>query len=207
MKNSKLALAELCGIMLGDGSFIKAKRCYSISISFNRNELDYLDYVLKMLNNLFPNEKISVYDIKSEFLIRTYSSKISNALLEAGLETGNKTKRDIWIPRWITSKRQYSIAFLRGMFDTDGCIYRKYGSYLQLQLKLANKTLVHDIQTNIANLGFNPTNVILDLEKVHKSYEWKFYLSRQAEIHKFIKDIGFCNSKHLSRYKKLQLPL
>jgi len=152
------------------------------------------------MHRLFPGEYVTVYEIKSEFLIRSYSRKIANTLFSLGVNSGNKTKRIILIPTWIKEDRSCLIAFLRGLFDTDGCVYRKYGNYIQIQMKLANKDLVDDIRDSVLRLGFTPTKVILDFEKVYKSYEWKFYLSRQAEIHKFIKLIKLRNSKHITRY-------
>lgn len=189
--------------MLGDGCFYEMPRCYQISISFNKLEIDYLNCVLKLFKSVYPKEKFSISELKNEFLLRTYSRKVSNDFFEMGLKTGRKTKRRIVIPNWIKKDRALVIVFLRGIFDTDGCLYRKYGSYMQIQMKLANKQLVRDIRAVICRLNFNPTKIIMDFEKIHKVYEWKFYLSRQAEIHKFIKLIKLRNSKHITRYAKL----
>ena len=203
MENSKLVLAEIIGIMLGDGCFSEGSRCYQISVSFHKKEKKYLRYVLNLFKQFFPEEKFHKYELKDQMIIRTYSKKVADVFLKNGLKTGNKTKRDILIPTWIASNKSSVIAFLRGLFDTDGCIYRKYGKYLQIQMKLANKTLVKDIQKTLDVLGFNPTKVIPDFCKMYKVPSWKFYLSRQSEIHKFIKEIGFRNFKHINRYVKL----
>jgi len=189
--------------MLGDGCFYKGPRCYQIAISFNKKETAYLSKVKKLFLILFSEEKFSVQELESEFLLRTYSTKIAKIFLENGLSTGNKTKRELRIPTWITSNENFIKSFIRGLFDTDGCIYRKYSSYIQIQLKLANKTLMEDVRLALVNLGFNPTKLIFDFDKTHNSKRWKFYLSRQAEIHRFIKEVGFRNPKHGNRYKKI----
>lgn len=198
----KEVLAELCGIMLGDGCFYKAPRCYQITVCFDKRETEYLKKVRELFELICPGEKFSIHELKDELFLRTYSRKIANILLKNGIKTGSKTKRDILIPKWIFSEGIILKSFIRGLLDTDGCVYRKYGPYLQIQLKLANKSLVEDTRRAFVELGFNPTRVISDFEKTKQSMGWKFYLSRQGEISKFIKEVGFRNPKHQCRYRK-----
>ena len=48
-------------------------------------------------------------------------------------------------------------AFIRGIFDTDGSVYRKYGPYAQIQFKAVSKSLMSFIREHLVSLGFHPT--------------------------------------------------
>lgn len=43
-------------------------------------------------------------------------------------------------------------SFIRGMFDTDGCVYRKYGKYVQIQFKSASPSLMEYLKRTWKNL-------------------------------------------------------
>jgi len=46
---------------------------------------------------------------------------------------------------------------VRGLFDTDGSVYRKYGKYKQIQFKGSSKTLMEYTLDALIGLGFCPT--------------------------------------------------
>jgi hypothetical protein len=65
--------------------------------------------------------------------------------------------------------------FIRGLFDTGGSIYRKYGKYRQIQFKGASKTLMDYTLDALIGLGFNPTAIHQDETR------YKVYLCRQKD--------------------------
>lgn len=200
-KDKSEELAEIIGIMIGDGClYLDPLKKYQTTISFNKKEKDYLDYVKNLFENYFKY-KFCVTTAKDEFLLRNTSVFVGKKLIEFGLINGNKVKNKIVIPSWILENKIFTSRAIRGIFDTDGCVYCKYRKYAQIQIKMASPETISSIRFALVSLGFKPT-------KMRKSYnkgyvDWSFYLSRQDEIKSFFDNIEPANSKHNIRYKKI----
>ena len=196
-------LAEIVGIMLGDGClYFDSKEKYQTIVSFHKNEKDYLYYVKALFENFFESYKFCITELKDEILLRNNSIFVGEKLKNNGLIAGNKTINKITIPRWITNDMKYMIKAIKGLFDTDGCVYRKYNSYAQIQFKLACKECVCSIRDILFKLHFNPTRI--QKENLNNRFYWKIYLSRQKEIDLFFKLIKPANSKHIIRYENIK---
>jgi len=193
-------LAEIIGIMLGDGNLYKDKKGkIHVNISFNKKEEDYLNYVKNLLETYFCSYKFCKIDISTEFLLKNVSVNVGLFLIQKGLKIGNKTSNNVKIPEWIFKNKKFVIYFLRGLFDTDGCVYRKYANYAQLQFKFAGINLIKDTKKALEFLGFNPTRIIKDSsDKCRMS--WKIYLAKQQEINRFMRIINPKNPKNWKRY-------
>ncbi len=87
------------------------------------------------------------------------------------------------------------VCFIRGLFDTDGCVYRKYGAYLKIQFKFASLPLLAYARQTLAKLGLHPTSIRSDDTK------FRFFLSRQAEVDHFFRIVRPKNGKHLKRFQ------
>lgn len=196
-------LAEIIGIMLGDGClYLDKKNKYHTIIAFHKDETAYLEYVKLLFKNTFEYS-FYVQELKCEFLLRNQSVFVGSQLIKNGLKSGNKIKNKLTIPSWIMEDRIFLINCIRGMFDTDGCIYHKYGSYAQIQFKFGSSLFVESVRDALIKLGFNPTKV--QWETNYKgTLGWKIYLSRQNEIDWFFQEIQPNNPKHLRRYKKIR---
>ena len=59
-------------------------------------------------------------------------------------------------------------------------------------------TLLTDAWKAFIQLGFHPSKLINNRQ---------FYISRQLEIDKYLKEIGFSNKKHLDRIKIFKSPV
>lgn len=130
MKNNELnvemspELAEFVGIMFGDGSlFIDKKYSYRISVHLNLiKDYEYSKHVRRMFFNIFNKELVEDrYEYKSSLDLRTYSKQIL-FFLHTTLNVHIGKKQLTSIPICITSDKKYLICFLRGLFDTDGCV-------------------------------------------------------------------------------------
>jgi len=193
-------LAEIIGIMLGDGClYLDYRNKYHTIVCFHKYETDYMGYVKYLFESYFKDYKFSISEQKSEFLLRNVSVFVGEQLIYAGLKTGNKIKNRVSSPIWIFKNNLFLIRFLRGIFDTDGCIYRKYGKYLQIQFKFASIFILNSVRKALLNLGYHPTVIQKSLNN-ERFYEWKIYLSRQQEIHNFFLQVKPKNNKHLLRY-------
>jgi len=191
-------LAEIIGIMMGDGCLYLDKfKKYQTSISFHKKEKDYLYYVKNLFEKYF-DYKFCITEIENEFLLRNNSVFVGKKLISAGIIEGNKINNKIIIPNWIFKNKYFLLNLLRGFFDTDGCIYRKYENYSQIQFKLASKETINSLYQALIQLGFNPTKIQKEIYKGR--FSWKIYIVRQKEIKRFFKEIKPANKKHIKRY-------
>src|SRR5205809_3060025 len=76
----------------------------------------------------------------------------------------------------------------------DGCVYRKYSLYIQIQFKFASLSLLAYARQTLAKLGLHPTSITSDDTK------FRFFLSRQAEVDRFFRVVKPRNRKHLRRF-------
>ncbi len=191
-------LAELWGILLGDGN-IQKKFSYKVgvyNIKVTGHSVLDRDYLLKFVKPLI--EKL--FDVT----VREYDSKNSNALNivadgrkivdffeKEGFKAGDKIRNQVRMPEWIKENCKFLAVCLRGLYDTDGCFYRltNQNSY-QIHFKNHNVTLLNDVHESLIKLGIKPSKIICNQSIV---------VTKKEEIAKFYKLIGFHNPKHLNK--------
>ncbi|KYK25949.1 hypothetical protein AYK26_01575 [Euryarchaeota archaeon SM23-78] len=196
-------LAEIVGIMMGDGClYLDRLNKYQTVISFNKDEKDYLVYVKNLFENYFDGYKFCITETKDELLLRNTSVFVGKQLEAVGICVGNKIKNKITLPFWIYQENISIIRFLRGFFDTDGCVYRKYDNFLQVQFKLACEETLSSVYKLLVQLGFHPSRIQRESNK--NNFSWKFYLCRQSEIRRFFQLFSPKNLKHVKRYLKMK---
>ena len=196
-------LSEMIGVFLGDGCFhIKKNNSYFIFISMDKKDKEYTKYLKNLFLELYPNEKFVIYECPDQVRLINRSKKFGNDIIKKGIIPGDKVKNKVKFPIWIWKNKKYVTGVLRGLFDTDGCIYRKYENYLQIQYKFANYDLLDDSRKALINLGFTPTKIQKEVNK--KNIAWKFYLCKQKEIDRFMNKIKPKNPKHFERYFKVR---
>ena len=191
------AESEILGILFGDGSMSKYRNSVHIAISGHKYEdREYLvDRVRPMFAGLF-GILLNVRYVKNENSMMIYASNsaIAMTLNEWGMPYGRKK-----LSRLVPTVRLDETCFVRGIFDTDGCVYRKYGEYMQVQFKSASPSLMRYLKRCLLRLGFHPTAITPDDTK------FRFFLSRQAEVTRFFRTIEPRNSKHIKRFQKISV--
>lgn len=194
--------AEFYGIMLGDGNLNKIKSykkgTYMIRIvGDSRYDKDYLfRYISSLLKKLFAvKAHFGKFKNQNAIYVGVHSSKLINFLESEGFKPGNKIRNKLTIPEWIFEKESFLKACLRGLIDTDGSIFRmskRDPNLIRINFTNHNLVLLNDTRKAFLQLGYHPSKIIC---------EKQFYLSRQSDIRKYLKDIGFSNKKHLDRVK------
>lgn len=192
-----LELAELIGIILGDGSLTR----YQLSIYFNAStDKEYALYVSALINRLVGLKPY--WKIRENFnciMLRVSSAELIRFLVLNGQKIGDKIKNGSTIPDWIINNRDYAKACLRGLIDTDGNIARKnyHARTLAMQITFTSHSIIllKQVRDILNNNGFTPS-------KITRS---QIHLTRKADVRKYIKEIGFNNPKHLQRYKNYLL--
>ena len=176
-------LAEFIGIMLGDGNIWNNR----IRIAFDKRNLEYVRYVSKLFKKLFGiklNKEINK-NTNQLYLYRTNLYAIEE-LLKQGLMKGDKIKNAIEVPSWIKSDKFYSKRCIRGLIDTDGCVYwSKRDRQIYIKFTNFNLQLLGDFKKITDNLGYS-------FAKANKN-NWCLY--RKKEVARFIKEINPLKSR------------
>ncbi len=189
-------LAELIGIMLGDGG-LPGKHQFTISFNYETDS-EYAEYICRLIISLFG---ISSYIHRRKNSrgadIVVNSTNLVEFLLKEGLVAGNKVRNQVDVPDWIYEKMEYRIACMRGLMDTDGSVYlHKYISggkvYTYPKLCFANRS------TPLLNFVFDTL----------KKLDFRAYLNGDhisiyaiEEVRKYFGKIGSSNQKHINKFK------
>jgi intein/homing endonuclease len=212
-------LAEIIGIHIGDG-------CISVN---NRYSMYYLggdlkeekEYHNKWVAPLF-DKKIMLPLYKKRVQYKEYpkvgiygfyifNKKIVNVFNKFGVKSGSKI--NIGIPSEIRSNLKLAKRFLRGLFDTDGNIYFdknrsakvRINNQPVIKIGTVSEKLACQVFELLKRMNFHPRKKkpykgTRDKNKVHT-----VLIYRRNDISNFIKEIGFKNPKHYTRwliYKK-----
>ena len=189
--------SEILGIMFGDGCLSRTERSVQITITGNKfdDEIYLLEHVRPLFHTVFGLEMTSRYRSGENTMdLYRYSKGVALTLHSWGMPIGLKKLENL-TPKLAVKGR----AFIKGVFDTDGSVYRKYGSYAQIQFKTVSKNLMSFIRDKLTRLDFHPTRIRPD-ETKHRSL-----LCRQREVDTFFRVVEPTNPKHLERLKRIRL--
>jgi len=185
--------SEMLGILFGDGSMSRRHGSFQICITGHKfDDSEYLiGRVRPMFEELFQTSfKVLLVKDENTMILYAYSKRVALILHEWGMPFGRK-KLSHLTPALALDE----VSFIRGLFDTDGCVYRKYGPYIQIQFKFASLSLLAYARQTLAKLGLHPTSITSDDTK------FRFFLSRQAEVDRFFRVVKPKNRKHLRRFQ------
>lgn len=192
-------LAEFIGIMLGDGGMTTAGQQIQITLN-NIDDKEYINFVCKIIRKLF-GRKPSVLTYKNERASKILLSSMNlvDYLMELGLMKGNKVKLQVGVPQWIKNDLNFSKACVRGLIDTDGCIFderhkikNKFYCYKRLNFSNRSVNLLEFVYNILGTFDLKPRsrkNIYVQIDS-------------QTEIEKYFQIIGTSNPKHLKRYHK-----
>lgn len=207
-KNEKLA--EFIGALLGDGNICHYKKGKKVGVYQIKIAGDYLldkDYHTKYLKRLCKvlfklDAKEIIMSEKHGRFLSLSSKKLVEFLIGEGFKAGDKIKNQVTIPSWIWNDRNCLRACVRGLIDTDGSIFqmsKRDSNLIRISFTNYNKRLLNDTRNAFIALGFSPTKLIQNK---------RFFVSKQSEIRKYLKEVGFSNKKHRDRsYKFFHSPV
>lgn len=180
-------LAEFVGCLLGDGHLAPTQ----VMVTLGKKDR-YADYVVKMIEDLFGIVPKQIFSRDGDCTVYFGSTEAVKWLKEMGLAQ-NKVKSQVDVPRWILKSRDFMRAVLRGLFDTDGSVYKlRWG----MQISFCNHSfpLIRSVRKMLIILGFSPSKIS----------GYNIYLTRKDDTDKFFQEIGFGNGKHTKRYLKFK---
>lgn len=209
-------LAELIGILVGDGHLSVLKRIgptgkiftqSTIFVSGNSNEKEYLGYIQNLFLTLFNTHLTSRKDKRSDaILLVCYSKGIVNYLSKVCQIPVGKKCATVRIPRIIfDSNIHCQRAFLRGLVDTDFYIAFKKTkkgiySYPNMRGSFKSKGLVEDLYVMFGNLNFSPY-ALYDVKRHDKRWGdyvmQHVYLLGKDNLYRWMDEIGFSHYKNI----------
>ncbi len=190
-------LAEFIGIFLGDGSFGGK---YQIVISWNHKcEHDYAEYIQAMVRKLFGLE--SKIRIRKKYgsaeVVISSSNLVDYTRKLIGIKAG-ALKKSFKLPAWLSRNKRYKIGFSRGLFDSEGCIYRhkyysnaKEYSYVKIAVTNYCDEILSVFQNFLKSLGIDSVK-----------YRNRVHIYSDTDAKRFFSLIGSSNSKNRIRFKE-----
>lgn len=190
-------LAEFVGIVMGDGGISNNQVTVTLH---HKDDKQYSYFVIKLFKQLFGVTPSVYHDIKNSVndIVVSRVLLVKFLVEKLGLVIGNKVRQQIDIPDWIKKSKEFRIACVRGLVDTDGCFfthsYRSSGklySYKKMVFTSASLPLRLSVYRIIKDTGLHPRLTKNDVR-----------LDRQKDVEKYLKIFNTHNSKHLKRYRK-----
>lgn len=190
-------LAELLGIIFGDGGINNG---WQLVISLNSvSDYKYSEYVSSLLQILFKiNVAIRKRPNQKTLVLICSSTTLVDFLVKNGAVRGSKIFQQIDIPKWIEESSSYKKAFVRGMVDTDGCLFThrhfiKSKLYINIGFCFTSnsKKLIFSV-SDILN-GFGIKSSMTDKNR-------RIYLYSEKSVKKYLDIFGSSNPRIYEKY-------
>jgi len=192
-------LAELTGIMYGDGCLSTSGSKYLIYISGHKS--DDLEYHKNITKNLFL--KVFNKEVKIEFrkkentlFIRFSNKTIFNFFSELEMPIGKKHNK-LKLPVQIKNSDTLILSFIRGLADTDGSIifskqHRKKHYYPRIEITNKSEKFLIEILSFLKKKGFYGS-------VSNKGNGYRLEIPGFENLYRWLELINFSNFKHLSK--------
>lgn len=211
-------LAELTGIMLGDGNiYVKDKRYEMLIAGDAKLDIAYhQEHIVKLWKKIFnvsPLANIRTFaDGRKCAIIKMESKAIARFFTEI-LHLPNGRKHNVEISETIKKAGEECICrFLKGIADTDFTIYfknrlGKKNCYPKIEGHFSDKRLVEQLQELFAEIGINSStsNPIRKNKTTNKEYQgYRITITGKKSLESWMNKIGFANDRHLIKYRVWQ---
>lgn len=193
-------LAELVGIMLGDGNIHNIHN--RVTIVGSLEDKWYFEYhVIPLITYLFNiKPKLLNRNDRNAYYIHFYSKDVIESLLKIGLIRGNKSFASI--PPFVFYNHNFMCCFLRGLFDTDGCLkfskqHKQINYYPRIQLAFKPSPFANQIHLMLKKLNFKHGFWIQKRDRFSLLY---YHISGFDNIHHWFTEICPQNQVQVSKY-------
>lgn len=183
-------LAELMGVVLGDGHICVYPRCEELRLISNSNNPGFIKRYARLMKEIFDKNPYVISSGQSNSTkIGFYEKLIS---IRLGVPTGARKDLKIIVPKWISKNEKYVIRYLRGLYEAEGsfCVHEPTYTHKFLFAN-KNESMLNNVYDLMRGLGFHP----------HKSKD-QIQISKKEEVYRAIsfglqglqvKIAGWCN--------------
>jgi intein/homing endonuclease len=191
-------LAEFMGIMLGDGGINNA---WQATITMNAlKDVEYAHYLVGLVKDLFGIvPAVRKRKTSQALVISIASTTVVDFLVREGLPRGNKLKNGVAVPSWILHNPLYRARCVRGLIDTDGCLFvhthsvsKKRYFNIGLCFSSASPVLIKQVAD-----AFGKVQIIPHIDKRGRN----IYLYREDAVRQYLKRFGTSNERISSVYR------
>jgi len=202
-------LAEETGWHIGDGSMNfyknkgKLKGIYQLRGHIEDDREHYVKVIKPVFKSIY-NIELSLREMPSTrvYGFQIWSNKLVDFKLKLGLPLGKKF--DILIPKIFLENEELKISVIRGIFDTDGCIYLEKKNkklYPRVEITTISMKLAEQILNILRELGFRASIYSWDsVNHPNKKRVYKITTRGIEMFDKFISEICPKNLKHIRKY-------
>jgi DNA-binding transcriptional regulator WhiA len=172
-------LAELIGVILGDGHIRKFPRTEELSIFSHSEDTGFVARYSKLIERIFDKKPATTRHSGGNCTrIRIYQKHIQERL---GIPYSPRGPLSIRVPKWIFQDKMYIVRYLRGLYEAEGChcVHAPTGTY-KLFFSNRNASMLKNVYRLVRKLGFHP----------HKSL-YQVQVSRKEEVVRLIKLLEF----------------
>ncbi|MDO8603921.1 MAG: LAGLIDADG family homing endonuclease [bacterium] len=176
-------LAELIGVVLGDGHICVYPRCEELRLISNSNSPGFIKRYAKIMEQVFSKKPYVISSGQSNSTkIGFYEKFISKRL---GVPTGSRKDLEIKVPKWISKNREYVVRYLRGLYEAEGsfCVHEPTYTHKFLFAN-RNESMLNNVYELMQGLGFHP----------HRSKD-QIQISKKEEVYGAMKVLGFRDYK------------
>lgn len=148
-------LAELIGVVLGDGSITKFLRTESLRIVGSANNPGFANRYAQLVERVFGKAPhVARRTTSNAINITIYQCFISKRL---GIPTGAKGDLKNVLPSWIRRREEYLVRYLRGLYEAEGsyCVHEPTYTHKFL-FSNTNPALLEAVFRSLVTLGFHP---------------------------------------------------
>jgi DNA-binding transcriptional regulator WhiA len=192
-------VAELCGVILGDGHLHNTEN--RITITGSIEDLDYYqNHIIPLFEkyfNIIP--KLIKDKNKNSYRLVLQNKRVFNFFInEVGLIRGRKIS--IYIPRLIFEDITLLKPFIKGLFDTDGSLKfskqkKEINYYPRIRFSLYRTPLSLELSYVFQKLDFN-FGFCVDKRNGVLCYD----ISGSKNLDKWMNVVGSSNNVHITKY-------
>lgn len=201
-------LAEEIGLHIGDGSMniYSNKGLFQLRGHIKDDKEHYQTRIKELYKKLY-NLDVSIREMKSTGVIgfQIWSDAIVNFKNKIlGLPLGKKS--NIEIPKIINNKELF-YSFIRGLFDTDGCLYieNKNGKpYPRIEIGTTSRPLCTQIISFLKKYGINAWYYEYKRKEANWNNLYTIALTGFSSLNKWFKEISPNNPKHIRKFELLE---
>jgi DNA-binding transcriptional regulator WhiA len=181
-------LAYIIGVAIGDGNLSNPNgRSVRLRISCDTKYPEIIKEISSSLKVILPENKVSLVKKKCNCVDISCYSRYWEKWLGWKHNKGPKYEQSIKIPKWIKNNSEYSESCLKGLFQTDGCIYFDRG-YIMVNFVTTIQGLDDEVVRMITKLGFKPKLYTLDVRDNMRHKKYTVRISKN--VMNFIKAIN-----------------
>lgn len=189
-------LAGFFGTEFGDGGI---NNIWQVNITLNSLlDVEYSQYVARSIESLFGCVPRVWERAGHRLMITASSTSLVDFRVSKGCARGNKVLQEFNIPSWISSDSNYSRAFVRGLMDTDGCLYihnhvvsnKRYHN-IGLCFTSYSRPLLRSVAKIFAANGIEPHL---------RDRDGRIYLYKSNSVIQYLKVFGSSNPRIVNKF-------